>query len=147
MKLKVDFLYPETSSNGGGSQPARSVSENVDNIRNRIAKQSSNNSHSQDESQATPENIFEELKSLRNKYDNVVEYTVQLTAERDLMMQKLEGTEKELTVTRGKSNQDHSNVAMKGDKIMDKKGFTKVANSFCRTAILHNFFHCLPSSF
>jgi hypothetical protein len=37
-------------------------------------------------SQINPESIFGELQNLRKKYDAVVEYTVNLTAERDLMV-------------------------------------------------------------
>ena len=110
----------------------RSASENVDTIRNRIAKESITNVQVEHNAEIPPENMLSELKSLRNKYDGVVAYTVRLTAERDVMVQKLEGTEKEIANLRKKSNNsDGSSVgeASKADRIMEKQTNLKVRNS------------------
>jgi hypothetical protein len=85
----VDYLYPEEQQNS--TEPIKSVSENVESVRNRIAKASNLSSpggidNDDITSQINPESIFGELQNLRKKYDAVVEYTVNLTAERDLMV-------------------------------------------------------------
>jgi hypothetical protein len=96
LKLKVDYLYPtEQEQQNSTVEPIKSVSENVESVRNCIAKASNLNSPGVTDSddgtnQINPESIFGELQNLRKKYDAVVEYTVHLTAERDLMVQKLE---------------------------------------------------------
>ena len=110
----------------------RSASENVDTIRNRIAKESITNVQVEHNAEIPPENMLSELKSLRNKYDGVVAYTVRLTAERDVMVQKLEGTEKEIANLRKKSNNsDGSSVGefSKADRTMEKQTNMKVRNS------------------
>ena len=135
LKLKVEFLYPEivgSTSPKSHVEPLRSASENVDTIRNRIAKESITNVQVEHNAEIPPENMLSELKSLRNKYDGVVAYTVRLTAERDVMVQKLEGTEKEIANLRKKSNNsDGSSVgeASKADRIMEKQTNMKVGNS------------------
>ena len=124
----MDFTYPSdleqfaprgnsssTNNNAGhnntnpSEQPVRSVSENVDLVRNRLARSSNpdgsigspssrGNPGADDLTMmASPESLFAELQNLRKKYDAVVEYTVHLTAERDTIVQRLEETEKELT--------------------------------------------------
>ena len=124
LKLKVDFVYPDSVE--VPSEPKRSVSENVEILRNKITKESNLDQRDDTSSQMPPENMFAELKNLRTKYDSVVEYTVRLTAERDMMVQRLEGIEKELTIARKKANQsDSANIGMKSDKLK-KKSFTKV---------------------
>lgn len=89
-----------------------------------------------DDEVMSSEKIFAELKEFRLKYDKVVEYTVRLTAERDLMVQRLEGTEKELVLSRRKtSHNDSSSNTQKAEKISLKKSFTTVRN-----LLLHLFF-------
>lgn len=41
------------------------------------------------EKQGTPEAVFAELQATRKKYDAVVEYTLTLTAERDMLSNKV----------------------------------------------------------
>ena len=81
-----------------------------------------------DDEVMSSEKIFAELKEFRLKYDKVVEYTVRLTAERDLMVQRLEGTEKELVLSRRKTTHyDLSGNAQKADKIAEKKTLLTVS--------------------
>lgn len=130
MKLKVDFLYPETvvglASSPTPVKPVRTVGQNVDTIRNRITKESTSNNLVDSNAETPPDKILLELKNLKNKYDTVVEYTVRLTAERDLMVQRLEGTEKEIATIRKKSNQSDNSTSSKVDKIVEKKSHVKV---------------------
>jgi len=137
LKLKVDFVYPAdlaqyvNSSSGGMSEPVRSVSENVDLVRNRLARSTnadgtigSPGARGDEAMMASPESLFAELQNLRKKYDAVVEYTVHLTAERDTIVQRLEETEKELTreQTRRRAAQNElPKGARKTDKNADKK--------------------------
>ena len=91
------------SANGGNAsssgQPMSSISENVEMVRNRLARAadggSSTNGGTDELNGLThPENLYAELQNLRKKYDAVVEYTVHLTAERDTIVQRLEETDK-----------------------------------------------------
>ena len=139
MKLKVDFDYPadltqfaNSSSGGGSSEPARSVSENVDLVRNRLARSTNADGTigspgmrgDETATMASPESLFAELQNLRKKYDAVVEYTVHLTAERDTIVQRLEETEKELTREQARRRAAQNELpkgARKADKNADKK--------------------------
>lgn len=56
--------------------------------------------------------IFSELQTLRKKYDAVVEYTVQLTAERDTIVSQLEDA---------KRSKKTPLSPRKGDRIVEKK--------------------------
>lgn len=100
IKLKVEFIYPDqvaaaTRGPSVGNKFPASVSENVDNVRNRLAR----NTAEADSVTASgnPALISMELQNLRKKYDAVVEYTVHLTAERDSIVSQLEAAQKELT--------------------------------------------------
>lgn len=116
--LKVDFLYPGSSPN----KAASSVSN-----RNALPDTQKLNMIDDDEPMS-PEKMFAELKEFRLKYDKVVEYTVRLTAERDLMVQRLEGTEKELVLSRRKTTHyDLSGNTQKADKMAEKKSFLTVS--------------------
>lgn len=122
--MKVEFQYPGAAKTGNTSN--RNVSENVENLRNHVSGESASNQRDDDDA-TTPENAFAELKVLKKKFDALVEFTVSLTAERDSMVQRLEGTEKELLLSRRKGNQSDSQNIQKQDKIVEKKGFLKVS--------------------
>ena len=132
MKLRVEFLYPEivgSTSPKSHVEPLRSASENIDTIRNRIAKESTSNIQVEHSAEIPPENMLSELKSLRNKYDGVVAYTVRLTAERDVMVQKLEGAEKEIANMRKKSNNSDGSTSgeiSRADRLIEKQTNMKV---------------------
>lgn len=117
------------------TEPIKSVSENVESVRNRIAKASNTTSPGGIDSdeltgQINPETIFGELQNLRKKYDAVVEYTVHLTAERDLMVQRLEQAERDarevLRRNKNSNSIESPKASKKSDKI-EKKSMMKVS--------------------
>jgi hypothetical protein len=125
-KLKVEFQYPGAVKSANPSN--RNVSGNVENIRNHVSAEAPTNQRDDDDVM-TPESAFAELKVVRKKFDDLVEFTVRLTAERDIMVQRLEGTEKELLLSRRKGNQsDSQSNIQKQDKVVEKKSFLKVSD-------------------
>ena len=99
MKLKVQFTSVSDSAledkgkAGGVSGNVSwsrgvSVSEHTENIRNKLSREGDGNSSSIGDA-------AQELVALRSKYDAVVEYTVQLTAERDTIVLQLEDLQRE----------------------------------------------------
>ena len=149
IKLKVEFTYSDatksnTEANARRTQPTTtgsitqpSVSENVENVRNRLSTATSGDRPAgEDANSNTPisatnsEAIFTELQTLRKKYDAVVEYTVHLTAERDGIVSQLDTAQRELTKEKAKKRSDNTsnttNANSKGDKSSDKKMTDKV---------------------
>ena len=61
-----------------------------------------------------------ELKSLQQKYNAVVKFTADLTAERDLIFDQLESTQKELLKEKNKNKEAGTNGS-KGDEDTQKK--------------------------
>jgi hypothetical protein len=115
MTLKVEFLYPGASAyTSVGSAP-----ENID-----IGGTAKPNPSHNSADDGIPEDSSTGLRKLRSKYDTVVEYTVRLTAERDLLRQRLEGADKELLLTRKKANQ--ADTAGTNDRIVEKKDYLAV---------------------
>jgi hypothetical protein len=120
MTLKVEFLYPGASAYTSlGSAP-----ENIENIRSHIGGTAKPNPSQNSVDDGIPEDSSTGLRKLRSKYDTVVEYTVRLTAERDLLRQRLEGADKELLLTRKKANQ--ADTAGTNDRIVEKKDYLAV---------------------
>lgn len=97
MKLRVEFVYPE---------PTRSPSPRKTNVSD------SSRSDIASAGNSSSEAIFSELQTLRKKYDAVVEYTVQLTAERDTIVSQLEDA---------KRSKKTPLSPRKGERVMDKK--------------------------
>jgi hypothetical protein len=101
--LRVEFIYPD-EVNGevkGGSRSSVSSSSQAyfADITNPVRNTISPTSYSQSEaSQADrpPEQLFSELQNLKNKYDEVIAYTVHLTAERDTLCAKNDEIDREL---------------------------------------------------
>lgn len=120
MTLKVEFLYPGASTYA----PAGNAPENIDNIRSHISATGKPSPLQNTADDGTPEDSSTGLRKLRSKYDTVVEYTVRLTAERDLLRQKLEGADKELLLTRKKANQ--VDAAGATDRLVEKKDYLAV---------------------
>jgi hypothetical protein len=121
VKLKVEFVYPNqipvaVRVPSVASKISPSVSENVDNVRSRLAR----NTAEVDSVTASgnPDLILMELQNLRKKYDAVVEYTVHLTAERDSFVGQLESAQKELS-NRDKRKKADDVVTVKKDKETD----------------------------
>jgi hypothetical protein len=109
-----------------------SVSENVENVRNRLAASADANSSaarsSAGDNATSPEAMFAELQALRKKYDAVVEYTVHLTAERDAIVTQLDLSQRELTKEKSKKKGDTAGGNSKTDKDADKKVIEKVCH-------------------
>jgi len=97
MKLKVEFSYPEHVIDGSSSSRSqiKSVSENVAALRNRMHVSESNGIRPLDSS-GSPDVVFSELQALRKKYDDVIAYTVHLTAERDNLIAQNDENRREL---------------------------------------------------
>lgn len=119
IKLKVEFIYPDqvaaaTRGPSVGNKIPASVSENVDTVRNRLAR----NTAEADSVTASgnPALISMELQNLRKKYDAVVEYTVHLTAERDSIVSQLEAAQKELTNRDKQRKKVDGTITAKKDK-------------------------------
>ena len=73
-----------------------------------------------DYSDMTPEKLIAEVKSLRKKYDDLVMFSVNLTAERDILNNSLEQTQREmLNLEREKK----SAMKMKQPKTVKSEGF------------------------
>lgn len=137
-KLKVEFQYPGAAK--AAIPSIRNVSGNVENIRNHVSAEVPTNQRDDDDVM-TPESAFAELKVVRKKFDDLVEFTVRLTAERDIMVQRLEGTEKELLLTRRKGNQsDTQSNIQKPDKAVEKKSFLKVRDQSILFILVHLIF-------
>lgn len=97
LKLKVRFQYPSNTSSAEASATTSKagLSENVEILRNRLARNASSQPPAVVDGESSPEEVFKELVSLRTKYSTVVEYTVQLTAERDAIVAQLEDLQRE----------------------------------------------------
>jgi uncharacterized coiled-coil DUF342 family protein len=123
--LKVEFVYPDAKELAGDAK-SRSVSENVDMLRNRLARNEASNSNNiESASSASPEAIFAELTTLRKKYDAVVEYTVHLTAERDTIVAQLEELQREFTREVSRKKEGTPKGSSRIDKVEQKiKGFS-----------------------
>jgi hypothetical protein len=131
VKLKVEFIYPDqipvaARAPSVASRIPSSVSEGVDNVRSRLAR----NTVEADSvtTSGNPDLILMELQNLRKKYDSVVEYTVHLTAERDSIVGQLESAQKELT-NRDKRKKIDGVAAVRKDKETDAviQGFSLFA--------------------
>ena len=115
MTLKVEFQYPGSSAH----TPDGNAPDNIENIRSHIAATAKPSPLQNSVDDGIPDDSSTGLRKLRTKYDTVVEYTVLLTAERDLLRQRLEGADKELLLTRKKANQ--LDTAGTTDRIVEKK--------------------------
>mgnify|MGYP003385672062 FL=1 len=130
IKLRVEFVYPDTMASsgdvrprgGGKEEPIRSTSENVDLIRKSLAAGGTSPSSGQrgtgggTPSSPSAAGIYDanDLQILKSKYDTIVEYTVHLTAERDMIAAQLDVLKREY------SNMNEQNK--KKEKEKDKDG-------------------------
>ena len=116
IKLKVEFKYSVSSS---PSRLPQNAEEHLKIVRETLARsQSEMNS-----SASSPEMMLAELQNWRKKYDGVVEYTVQLTVERDALLQQLEAAQKELTKEKSKKKEQigvATKMGEKGEKKIEK---------------------------
>jgi regulator of replication initiation timing len=123
-------------------------SENVDQIKSGVSRVSSEisrdmspqyhtapskriNESQDDKSRDEVENVLPEFQILRKKYDQLVEYTVCVTAERDAIKERLDETEREHsneTIRRKQTHGNESPKIKKADKISERKLMPKVRN-------------------
>lgn len=112
IKMRVELVYPDSSASSslgdsnrlfgkGQNEPIRSTSENVDLIRKSLASNISSGgvSSTQHGTPSSPSaaGIYDanDLQILKSKYDTIVEYTVHLTAERDMIAAQLDVLKRE----------------------------------------------------
>ena len=126
LKLKVEFVYPESSTSSNSNtqrQQAQIISKNAQIIEERLLKKKSAMIDGKADDLPTSEaTTTAELVSLRRKFDSVVEYTVQLTAERDILVTQLEEKKRELARKKGAEN---SSSKEKNEKKVEKNGNKK----------------------
>jgi hypothetical protein len=111
IKMRVEFQYSDAVADatagqgrgGAGHESLRSTSENVDLIRKSLAAGASSPGHGRGSVSGTPSSpsaagIYDanDLQILKSKYDTIVEYTVHLTAERDMIAAQLDVLRREL---------------------------------------------------
>jgi hypothetical protein len=102
-KLKVEFTFSVNSATplSQASTSAKTASENVHAIRSTMPSRqpsaaSPQSAVSQGDHAGSIDAAYNELHILRKKYDDVIAYTVNLTAERDAATNQLEETRKEM---------------------------------------------------
>ena len=142
-KLKVDFHIVPESVSPSSSKPSVSIQENSEDLRSKLSR---NKNKEQEVSNLSPEVIMTELQNLRKKYDSVVEYTVNLTSERDSIVAQLEAAQRELAKGNSKKK-DGKEVATRTEKKVEKVSTLITFLTYCRYFIeyLHcrRDFHCL----
>lgn len=142
LKLKVDFQYPDLSANlplnsNQRQQQAQVISKNARIIEERLLKKKNAMIDGNvDESPMSEATTTAELANLRKKFDSVVDYTVQLTAERDLLVKHLEDIKRELGRKKGAEN---SSSKEKGEKKIDKNNNKKKEKNGPTISLLHMF--------
>ena len=137
MKLRVDFTYPklqQSSPNHGvesksdikndGRSPSSKGSKGDKELKSIIKGKNGDGSYEEGNS----ETLMADLVNLRSKYNAVIEYTVNLTAERDSIVHLLEETDKELAreASRRKLNPSDQTKLKKSDRLGEKKMASKV---------------------
>jgi hypothetical protein len=113
----MEFLKEKYASAGSGSHAAHepgaaipSVSNNVENVRNRLARERGGSDGGPKEGlPANQEAAMRELLSLRKKFEAVSDYTMQLTAERDSMKAKFEALQREISREDSRRGADGTN--------------------------------------
>ena len=150
----MNFIYPKLLQ----SSPIVSAESKTD-INGDVRSPSSKGSNSDKEMKRASkgengENIYEEgssetlmadLMNLRSKYNAVIEYTVNLTAERDSIVQLLEETDKELAreMSRRKLNSTDQSKSKKSDRVGEKKMGSKVRLMYQVSFTVNPTFPCI----
>ena len=99
-KLKVEYNYPEL----GSPQKNRKSTDNTGDERDNLTKENDIKSNIRklekkrvdEEEESNPENATSDYLNLKTKYNNLVEYTVCLVAERDTIARRLEESDRDL---------------------------------------------------
>lgn len=115
-KLKVEFNYSKQVS---PSKTPQSSAQHIANVTERL-----NPTRPETTNGAESKLLSQELQNMRKKYDDVVEYTVHLTSERDNLLQQLEVAQKELNKEKAKRKDGSGQSTKLGEKI-DKKQLDK----------------------
>lgn len=154
-KMRVEFVYPPTSGAGTGSESSRgksageakSTSESVELIRQQLAasvsalgSSSAGAAAGASASTATVSSPGEspavyganDLQILKSKYDTIVEYTVHLTAERDMVSAQLDVLKREFNseVNKKKGDKKSSPRASKAGEVDKEKEKPPEAKGF-----------------
>lgn len=127
IKLRVEFIYPKdhnVAAVKNGHDAIRSNGNNNSNNNNynnstlKAADETSvsssifdehvNNSNNIPSDSTNTDNVYNDLQTLRKKFDAVVEYTVHLTADRDNVVAQLEKVKQELASRKNDSKQQQS---------------------------------------
>lgn len=114
-KLKVNFTCVPEVVAAPAVKPSVSIQESSEDLKSKLQRKSKD----QELSSSSPEVIIAELQNLRKKYDNVVEYTVNLTSERDSIVAQLESAQRELAKERPKKK-DGKDVGTRVEKKVEK---------------------------
>jgi len=123
--LKEKYAGSGGGGGGGGSQAAYdpnaaipTVSNNVETVRNRLARERGNSFGDADRQEGLPANqeaAMRELLSLRKKFQAVSDYTMQLTAERDSMKAKFEALQREISREDNRRSAEGNNTSIGSD--------------------------------
>lgn len=137
-KLKVEFIYADISRSNSSSSSRTGV--NIGTRSGRVSSSMGGDAAASDPTtggmggmssdmkgyEGDPDQAFAELQSLRKKYDDVIAYTVHLTAERDSLITQIEEARRELTrEAQKKKKEDNGSRGDKTEKSADNKKVTQ----------------------
>jgi len=130
MKLKIEFIYPEnlTEISSSSKDQSTSVPANLNALRNKMP--SSDQSTNNFSANTSPDTIFSELQSLRKKYDDVIAYTVHLTAERDSLIAQYDESRRELNREISRRKASETSKTQKPEKVGESKKVVQQVNLF-----------------
>ena len=130
MKLKIEFIYPENLAeiSSSSKDQSTSVPANLNALRNKMP--SSDQSTNNFSANTSPDTIFSELQSLRKKYDDVIAYTVHLTAERDSLIAQYDESRRELNREISRRKASETSKTQKPEKVGESKKVVQQVNLF-----------------
>ena len=140
MKLKIEFIYPENLAEISSSSKDQntSVPANLNALRNKMP--SSDPSTNNFSANTSPDTIFSELQSLRKKYDDVIAYTVHLTAERDSLIAQYDESRRELNREISRRKASETSKTQKPEKVGESKKVVQQVNLFLSTYYIKKYF-------
>ena len=99
MKMTVEFIYPTAHTHSATSSP---VKKDYDSIKHQLHSVADTSDSSNPSGSGSGLDV-NDLAILKSKYDTIVEYTVHLTAERDMIVTQLDVLKREYNVEMNKS--------------------------------------------
>ena len=140
MKLKIEFIYPENLAEISSSSKDQntSVPANLNALRNKMP--SSDPSTNNFSANTSPDTIFSELQSLRKKYDDVIAYTVHLTAERDSLIAQYDESRRELNREISRRKASETSKTQKPEKVGESKKVVQQVNLFLFIYYIKKYF-------